>query len=115
MINYTANSGVFYDDKRDVVGEFSKLHNSGDIEKIITKSGYANTFYVGYSMVADIEMYFSSEKDTEFAAIALLSLGDSIVTYVFSRHHDAVCFLKEFTPMIESMVNVHLLMNEKKP
>jgi len=49
-------------------------------------------------------MYFSSDREAEFSAIALISLDDYIEDYVPTKHYDTLSFLKEFTPMIEALL-----------
>lgn len=113
MITYTWKGEPFHSE-RDILVELSREHDTTFIDDGIRKSGYESSLKIGAPEVAEIEIFFSTQKDTEFSAIAMVSLGDKIEGYVFSKHHDAMVFLKEFTPMIESINTVHRLVQEKE-
>lgn len=112
MITYTWKGEPFHSD-RDILSELSQKYDTDFIDDGIRNDGYNSTLKIGDPEIAEIEMFFSSKEGTEFAAIAMLSLGDSIKGYVFSKHHDAVVFLKEFAPMVESIINTHNAVNKE--
>lgn len=110
MITY-CRSGEHVHSKRDILREISEKHNNPYMDESIRADGYTDCLKVGNPEVAEIEVYFSTKSNTEFAAISMLSFGDNIEGYVFREHYDAMMFLKEFTPVVESVLKIHELSN----
>lgn len=100
--------------ERNILSELSEASENGYVDEGIKNSGYGNSIKIGNLETAEIEVFFPTQSGNEFAAIAMMSLEDNIEGYVFYKHHDAIVFLKEFTPMIESILKIRKLVENGK-
>lgn len=91
--------------ERDFLGELCDKAESDDIGKALNIAGYARELTIGDEFSAEIELYLANPK-AEFGAIALLTLGGSIKTYAMVSFHDALDFIKEYTPTIQAIVEL---------
>ncbi|MGT3071943.1 hypothetical protein [Pseudomonas putida] len=108
MFVYSQRGGVTKT-QHDVVDDFCNKHNDFSITDALVKEGYHHNVKVGEDDVACIELFFTQNQEAENKAIALVELAGNIETYVFETFHDALVFMKEFTPMIESILRVRAL------
>lgn len=112
MIQYTWKGEPFNSPGRSITTEICLKHGIDYIDDALRREKYDKILVVGVGEVASIDLYRSRSKDNEFEAIALLEVGNEIETYVFSDYHAAMVFLKEFTPLIESLIRIDALAQE---
>ncbi|MBJ2205690.1 hypothetical protein JFT33_03680 [Pseudomonas carnis] len=95
-VRYTAVEGPIKQD-RDLLPE------DGDIAQLIVSLGYFQGFEIGNRDVASIEMFTSNDSNTEFAAIAVVILGEAIDIYAFPATEDAWHYLNKFVPTVKAI------------
>lgn len=91
--------------ERDFLGELCDKAENDDIGRALSIAGYARELSIGCEFSAEIELYLTNST-TEFKAIVLLTLGGSIQTYAMASVHDALDFMKEYTPTIKAIVEL---------
>ncbi|UMY62027.1 hypothetical protein [Pseudomonas sp. LS.1a] len=111
MIKYKGNGDIEQLD-RDVVGEICDKYNESGISDALRKAGYVPSLEIGDPEAAALELYLNVDKPTEFAGVAYIWICDGYEEYVFETKHAVMLFLKEFTPMIESVVRLYRLPSE---
>jgi len=111
LIKYKG-SGDVEQFERDVVGEICDKYNESGIRDAMRKAGYVPSLEVGDPEAAHLELYLNVDKPTEFAGLAFIWICDGYEVYVFESKHAVMLFLKEFTPMIESVVRLYRLPSE---
>lgn len=112
MIDYAANGQTFEID-RDLISDARTKYNEDLYQVALSKAGYINSFLVGVRDTASIELFSTSNSEYEYVAMALLRLGGVSETYVFSSARAAHMFMKEFVPMIESVLNANRLADDR--
>ena len=107
---YSSKTSIKFYPTRDLIGEICYKSETNDIDKALNISGYRMSLDIGEEE-ASIELYASNElhksaRETEFGCIALVSLGGQIETYAMATFHDALEFMKEYTPTITMIVDL---------
>ena len=78
----------------------------GDIAEDLKSMGYIPGFDIGKSELARIEMYNRLNPEARFAAIALVTLGETIDFYAFMTTEDAWDYLQKFVPTVKAMAEL---------
>ena len=78
----------------------------GDIAEDLKTMGYIPGFDIGNSEVARIEMYNRWNPKSRFAAIALVTLGETVDFYAFQTTEDAWDYLQKFVPTVKAMAEL---------
>lgn len=102
---YSSKTALKVYPNRNLLSEICERAKTNDVDAAFQVEGYSKTLTVGDD-VAEIEL-FLSHTDTEFKAIAHVSLGGTYMEYAMASHHDALEFMKEYTPTIKVMVELH--------
>lgn len=100
---YSHSAAVKQIPDRNLIHEICTAVDDHDIEEALIKAGYQPTLTVGKGDLAAIELYLSVKEGTEFGAIALVSLGETIEDYAMATFHDAMDFLKEYGASIKTL------------
>ncbi|MCQ2991257.1 hypothetical protein NLO72_18760 [Pseudomonas tremae] len=95
-VRYTAVEGPIKQN-RDLLPE------DGAIDQLIMSLGYIHGFEIGNRDVASIEMFTSNDSNTEFDAIAVVVLGETIDIYAFPTTEDAWHYLNKFVPTVKAI------------
>lgn len=102
---YSSKTALKHYPERDLLGEFCDKADNEDIDRAASICGYIKQLTIGDECYAEIDLYLAESK-AEFGAIVLLSLGGSIQTYAMASFHDALDFMKEYTPTIKAIVDL---------
>lgn len=103
---YSHDSAVKQIPDRKLIHEICTAADDSDIAEALSTAGYRQTLTVGKGDLAAIELYLSVKEGTEFGAIALMSLGDTIEDYAMATFHDAMEFMKEYCPTIKTICDL---------
>jgi hypothetical protein len=112
MFVYSSQDGVTRS-SRDIIKELCGRFDDPTIGEVLNKAGYTKSLLVGEGSIAAIELHIKEGiSGEEPQAIALVSLGGVIETYVTEDFHDLMMFMKEFAPLIESIIRADRLYDE---
>ncbi|NNA18871.1 hypothetical protein HBN82_23810 [Pseudomonas lundensis] len=100
-IEYTTQAGPQPRNRdliKDALGE-----TEGDIDKDLKAMGYMTSFDIGNREVAAIQLYNRWSGEAEFAAIAMVTLGETIDFYAFPTTEDAWDYLHKAAPTVKAI------------
>lgn len=103
---YSAKAALKPYPDRNFLVELCDKAETDEVDKAFRFCGYSKTMAIGDEDAAEIELYISN-TDTEFKAIVHITLGDSYQEYAMVSFHDALEFMKEYTPTIKAIVDLH--------
>ena len=102
---YSSKTALKIHTERDLIGELRDKAGDEDIEGALRTCGYLKEITIGDEDYAEIELFLARPGE-EFGAVALVNFGGRIETYAMATFHDALDFLKEYTPTIKTIVEL---------
>lgn len=106
-IEYTKLHGpISYD--RDLLEE-AVPDSKGDVAADIIAMGYIQGFHVGNSNIATIQLFNNFRPKNEFAALAIVILGEAVEIYAFPSNEDVWDYLKNAVPTVKALAELSLM------
>lgn len=101
---YTAQDGA-----TPIADPFEHLYASldADCESVWREAGFpAPTLVIGDDLGTSLNLRVAQGRADYECHVDLSLSGDALVEYLMPTIHDAVCFLKEFLPTIETLMRL---------
>lgn len=109
MVYVYSDRNVTTDGAINVISEYCYKEETDDVGLALSNQGYNRILQIGTDLAA-IELFILAKRGKEdvdkFGAIALVALGDHIETYVMPTFHDALDFMKEYSPAVGNIIDV---------